>query len=76
MIQKAFLFDAETGETVSTFGLEVEPTDTDWHPERWGLLRRYTLPAVGPGGHPWMDWAGAVLILGTVAGILGRSLWA
>ncbi len=72
MIVPAYVIDQTTGETVARFGMEHEPGE--YRPERWALLRTYTLPAHGPGGHPWPHWAGACVILGAVAGIVGRAL--
>jgi len=74
MILPAYLIDADTHETVGTFGLEVDVplgADIPWLPQRWALLRSYTLPAVGPGGHPWAHWGGAlVMLLATFAVLL------
>lgn len=72
MIRAAFVLDAETGETIARFGMEHGPDE--YRPERWCLARRYTIPAVGPGGHSWRSWCGAIVILGSVAGVVGRAL--
>lgn len=77
MVLPAFVIDQSTHETIATFGIEVDVplgAEVPWVPERWALVRSYRLPATGPGEHPWFDWIGAVLLLGTVAGVLGRAL--
>lgn len=77
MIVPAFLFDADSGATIARFGLDVESapgTEPPYLPHRWGLARRYTVPARGPGDHPWRHWMGALLILTTVFALLGRAL--
>lgn len=77
MVLPAFILDWDTGETIARFGYEVDVprgAEVPWLPQRWCRARRYTIPAVGPGGHAWGHWCGALLILGAVAGVLGHAL--
>ncbi len=69
MIVTAFVLDANTGATIATFGMEQEPDD--YRPERWCLVKRYTV--TGPAGHSWGAWLGALgMLLATFAVLLGR----
>jgi hypothetical protein len=77
LIVPAFTINQETGDTIARFGLEVDVppgVDPPYLPHRWAMLRCYTLPARGPGGHTWPAWMGALVILLATFALIGTHV--